>query len=119
MKRFRYALDPLCLAACGLYAAGRWGLQPRVAGGFWHHPFTDLLLIPAGLPLVLWLQRRLGLRPHDRPPHWAEVGLHLIVWTVAAEVLAPRLAGSAVGDWRDALAYAAGALVAGGWWALA
>lgn len=89
------------------------------AGGFWHDQFTDLLLVPAALPVVLWLQRRLGLRAHDARPTWREIGLHLAVWSVAAELIAPRLFHAATGDWKDVAAYAAGAVLAGGWWHVA
>ena len=117
MNRFRYALDPLCLVACAAYVIGR-GLRPRFPDGFWPNQFTDLLLIPAALPLLLWVQRRLGLRPHDGRPSWREIGLHLAVWTIAAELVAPLAFHSATGDWRDVLAYSAGAVVAGSWWSL-
>lgn len=117
MKRFRYALDPLCLAGVAAYALGRWWLRPHSApGGFWHDQFTDVWLIPAALPLLLWLQRKIGLRLHDAPPRWSEIALHTVAWTLAAEVLAPLLTARATGDWRDALAYAGGAVMAGMWW---
>lgn len=118
MNRFRYALDPLCLAAGAAYAAGRWVVHPHVTAGFWHDHFTDCLLIPAALPLLLWVYRRLGLRTHDGRPAWREIGAALAVWALAGEVVAPRLFATATGDWRDVLAYAGGALVAGGWWTL-
>ena len=119
MKRFRYGIDPLCLLACVAYFAGRWGLRQHVASGFWHDQFTDLLLIPAALPFLLWFQRRLGLRMHDARPSWREIGLHVAVWSVAAEVIAPLVFHTGTADWRDVLAYGAGAAVAGGWWSLA
>lgn len=113
--RFRYARDPLCGLACGLYALNRWGLKPHSHSAFLHSHFNDLLLIPAALPLVLWLQRRLGLRTHDAPPEARELALHVVVWSVMAEIVAPHFAHG-TGDWRDALAYAAGALAAWAWW---
>lgn len=119
MKRFRYAADPLCVLACVTYAFARWFLRHRVHGGFWHDQFTDLLLIPAALPVMLWVQRRLGLRANDARPSWREIGFHLGVWSLAAEVAAPWLFHSATGDWRDVVAYGCGAILAGGWWALA
>ncbi|HEX2861882.1 MAG TPA: class I SAM-dependent methyltransferase [Lacunisphaera sp.] len=119
MKRFRYALDPLCVAACAAYAVGRWVVQPRAAPGFWHDQFTDCLLIPAALPLLLWVYRRLGLRADDRWPSSREVALAFAIWAVATEGIAPLLFSHATGDWRDILAYATGAVVAGVWWALA
>lgn len=116
MSRFRYGLDPLCLVAMVTYAFGRWGLRSWIGSGFWHDQFTDLLLVPAALPLVLWLQRRVGLRLHDAPPTWREVGLHLAVWSLAAEIVAPPLFSGSTGDWRDLVAYGAGATLAGAWW---
>jgi hypothetical protein len=78
--------------------------------------FHDLLLIPAALPLVLWFQRKLGWRTHDRPPTVAEISLHVIVWTVMCEGIGPQLFRHATADWRDGLAYLAGAAVAAWWW---
>lgn len=116
MKRFGYLLDPLCLLACALYAANRFWFRDAAGGVFLHGYFNDLLLIPAGLPLVLWLQRRLGLRRDDRPPGWREIGLHLAAWALMAEAIMPQLSARSVADGYDVVAYAAGALVAGAWW---
>jgi hypothetical protein len=112
MTRFRYALDSLCLAACALYAVNRWLVKPHVSSPFLRGHFNDLLLIPCALPLVLWLQRRLGLRLHDEAPSLAEVALHLAVWTLIAEWIGPRWMHRGVADGWDAAAYTAGAVVA-------
>lgn len=119
MKRFRYVLDPLCLAAVAAYVFGRWWLRAHVAHGFWHDQFTDALLIPAALPVALWVQRCLGLRNDDARPRWREIVLHVAVWSIAAEVLAPLAFHHATGDWRDVVAYTAGALGAAAWWSAA
>jgi hypothetical protein len=116
LKSFRYAFDPLCLTAVAAYVFGRWWLRAQGAHGFWHDQFTDLLLIPAALPLSLWIQRRLGLRAHDEPPRWREIVLHVAAWSIAAELIAPHVFHHATGDWRDVAAYTAGALGAGAWW---
>ncbi len=116
MKRFAYALDPLCLAACALYALNRFHLRAHADSGFLHNYFNDVLLIPAALPLALWVQRQLHLRSHDAPPQWREIALHLLAWSFAAELLAPRLFAHATADPRDVLAYAIGALLAGLFW---
>jgi hypothetical protein len=116
MKRFGYAADPICLIACALYAANRWWLSQHVGGPFLHGYFNDLLLIPAALPLALWLQRRLGCRSHDQAPTWSEIALHLVVWSVTAEALIPQLLTHSVADWKDVAAYTFGAAVAGCWW---
>lgn len=116
MIRFGYLRDPLCLAACALYLLNRLWLRSHVGGAFLSGQFDDLLLIPAALPVVLWIQRRLGLRADDRPPAWSEIGVHLFAWTLAAEVVMPHFASHATADWKDAVAYGAGALVSGFWW---
>lgn len=116
MKRFGYAADPLCLIACLLYAANRWWWAERIGGVFWRGYFNDLLLIPAALPLALWIQRRLGCRTHDRFPKWNEITLHLAVWSVTAEAIMPRLLAHSASDGWDVVAYAGGAIVAGLCW---
>lgn len=110
--------DPLCIAACVLYAVNRAWLRGHVGGAFLQGHFNDLLLIPAALPLVLWCQRRLGVRADDARPRWAEIALHLVVWSIAAEWLMPHVTTHATGDWRDVVAYTAGAVVSGVWWQL-
>ena len=71
---------------------------------------------PAGLPLWLWLERRIGWRHDDRMPEWREIVFVLVTWTIAAELVAPRMFPQATGDAWDALAYAGGAVVAGLLW---
>ena len=116
MNRFRYLQDPLCLAACAAYAVNRW-LVPLVWKGiFLRGYFNDTLLIPAALPLMLWLHRRIGLRPDDQRPRWTEIGLHTVAWSVAAELVAPHLFARATGDPWDVAAYAGGALLSGLIW---
>ena len=115
MSRFRYWRDPLCLVCCGLYALNRWVLKPRVHSEFLHSHFNDLLLIPCALPGVLWLQRCLGLRGHDRTPEAGEILFHLVVWSILFEWIGPHLM-RVVGDIRDVAAYAVGAAAAWLWW---
>lgn len=119
MTRFRYGLDPLCLLACGLYAACRWVIRPYTDAVFWHSYSTDYLFIPAALPLWLWVERKLGLRTHDGFPTWSEIALVFVVWSFAAEAVAPRIFPTAIGDWFDVLTYAVGGVIAGAWWTLA
>lgn len=116
MRPFRYAQDRLCGVACAFYAANRWALPLQWKTPFLRHHFNDLLFIPAALPLMLWLQRKLGLRTTDAYPDWSEILLHLVVWSIAAEVVGPRLFARATGDVWDVAAYAAGAVVAAVVW---
>ncbi len=116
MKRFRYALDPLCVVSCAGYAANRWLVPFSMKGPFLRNHFNDTLLIPAALPLILWVHQRLKWRPPDARPTWSEILLHWAVWSVAAEVVAPHLFTRATGDPWDVVAYAGGALVSGVIW---
>jgi hypothetical protein len=118
VKRFGYLRDPLCLLACASYAVNRWLVPLALKGIFLRGYFADCLLIPAALPPMLWVQRQLKLRPDDRPPAWREIALHVVVWSIAAEVIAPHLFARAHGDPWDIAAYAAGALLSGFIWQL-
>jgi len=114
--RFRYGADPLCLIGCGLYAINRWLLKPHLASAFLHGQFNDLLFIPCALPLLLWVQRRLGLRTHDDFPRPGEIALHLIVWTLIIEWIGPRWLHHGTADGWDVAAYVLGAMAAGAVW---
>ncbi len=118
MSRFRYARDPLCAAACACYAANRWLVPLAVKGIFLRNYFADTLLIPAALPLLLWVHARLGFRPPAARPGWREILLHLLVWSLSAEVIASHCFTHATGDPWDVAAYAGGALVSGLLWQL-
>ncbi|HEY5893956.1 MAG TPA: class I SAM-dependent methyltransferase [Chthoniobacterales bacterium] len=116
MRPFRYAFDPLCLIACVAYGLNRWILEPVSSWAFLHEHFNDLLLIPAALPPLLWLQRRLGLRTHDLPPTGMEIAGHWLVWSIVSEGIGPHLFAWATGDILDVAAYAIGAIAADIWW---
>src|ERR1700743_879480 len=89
MNRFRYGRDPLFLLASVAYALNRWVLKPLVPSPFLHNHFNDLLLIPAALPGLLWVQRILGLRQPDRMPTWPEILMHWLVWSIVCEWIGP------------------------------
>lgn len=116
MKRFAYWRDPLALAAVGTYALNRWVFIRLGAAGFWRNHFNDVLVIPAALPVLLWMHRRLGLRNHDDAPSALEVGAHLAVWAFVCEYAGPRWTARGTADPRDVLAYASGAAAAWLWW---
>jgi hypothetical protein len=113
---FRYYRDPLFLASCTLYCGWRWLFKPHVHSIFLHSYASDVLLIPAALPLLLWVHRQLGWRNDDRSPTWAEIGLHWVVFSAVCEGLAPLIIRRATADWGDVLAYGIGAIVAGWIW---
>jgi hypothetical protein len=116
MKRFLYLRDPLFLVGCATYALNRWLVKPHVHTGFFHSHFNDCWLIPCALPPILWLHRRLGLRSHDAPPQFSEILPHLVFWSLLFEWIGPKFVPHTTEDPLDALAYAAGAVLAGLWW---
>lgn len=116
---FRYWRDPLFLMGSAAYAINRVLVPAALQAPWWRGHFADLLLIPVGLPLWLWLERRIGWRRDDGMPRWREIAFVLVAWTVAAELIAPRLFAHATGDGWDGLAYACGAVAAGLLWRLA
>jgi hypothetical protein len=115
-RQFRYWRDPICLGAAATYIAYRWLVPVAVQTPFWSGHFADILLIPVGLPLWLWLERRIGWRSDDLMPRWREIAFVLVTWTVAAELIAPRIFSQATGDVWDAVAYAGGSVIAGVLW---
>ncbi|HEX7653284.1 MAG TPA: hypothetical protein VF607_07240 [Verrucomicrobiae bacterium] len=126
MKGFGYLRDPLCWGALSLYAVNRLLIRPH-AGPYFHSHFPglasflnahfdDLLLLPAALPVVLWLQRAFGWRRHDEPPGWGEMWLHLLVWSVMAKIIGPHYLHIGVMDPWDLLYFTLGGVSAVGWW---
>jgi hypothetical protein len=115
-RHFLYWRDPICLSAATTYIGYRCLIPVAGQTPLWSGHFADLLLIPAGLPLWLWLERRSGWRSDDQMPRWREIAFALVTWTVAAELIAPRMFSQATGDVWDAVAYTCGAVIAGLWW---
>lgn len=116
LSTFRYLRDPLFLSSCLLYTLNRWVIKPQMPHSFFAWWFNDLFLIPCAAPLCLWIERRLGVRKHDKPPTAGEIAFYLLFWSVLFEIIAPHFIPYATGDWHDALAYAIGGLVAWAWW---
>lgn len=116
MSGFGYWRDPVCLAAMAVYALSRWVLMPLIPSPFLQGHLNDLLLIPAALPVVLWLQRRAGLRAHDQTPSWVEMLQHLAVWALICELIGPHWLHHGTADVWDVVAYAVGGVAACLWW---
>jgi hypothetical protein len=126
MKRFGYLHDRLFGCSLAVYAINRLAIRPHLAGYFqahlpWVWPFLhshldDLLLMPAALPVVLWLQRLTGLRKHDQPPGWGEMFGHLAIWSVMCKIVGPFHYHIGVADPWDVLFFAGGGVAACLWW---
>lgn len=116
---FGYLRDPLFLACLLVYGANRmledWGMSPPVFRSY----LNDVICIPFWLPLMLWAEHKLGLRPHDDPPYAYEIVIPLVFLAAVFEVILPSLPawrGLTVPDPNDVLCYAAGAFLANRFW---
>jgi hypothetical protein len=116
VKRFRYLRDGLFLICCSLYVLNRWVIKPHTHNAFLLFHFNDLLLMPAALPVLLWMQRGLRLRNTDEPPTWNEIALYTVFWSILFEVIGPHLLRRATGDPWDVVVYVIGGIGAGLWW---
>jgi hypothetical protein len=117
--RFRYLSDRLFLCCVGLYVVNRWVLEVLFPRSFFSHHLNDLICIPFWVPIMLFLLRKLRLRPHDHPPLSYEILVPLITWAVIFEMWLPAVAafrGLATPDHRDVLFYTLGALIAAVIW---
>jgi len=117
--RFRYLRDPLFLACAAAYLVNRVILRRVWEGGFVHDHLNDLICLPVWVPVMLWVERRLGLRRHDGPPEALEVIIPLLAWSWLFEIALPKtefFGRYCVADHRDILYYAAGALGAVFFW---
>jgi hypothetical protein len=117
--RFLYLRDPLFLLCVATYFVNRFALKRIWATGFVHEHLNDLICIPFWVPIMLFIQRRCGLRADDASPRAAEIVIPLVIWSWVFEIILPQtgiLGDACVGDYLDVLAYACGALIAGLFW---
>jgi hypothetical protein len=119
MTHFQYLRDPLFLGCVVMYFLNRWALKPLWQGGFVHAHLNDLICIPFWVPIMLWVQRRLGLREWDGPPLASEILIPLFAWSWFFEIALPPsgLVGSrAVADHQDIVYYSLGSALAACFW---
>jgi len=112
---FRYLRDRLFLACVAAYFINRLVLKRIWVSGFVHDHFNDLICIPFWVPVMLWIERSIGLRRRDGPPDAMEIAVPLVVWSWTFEVFLPArgwLGPHCAADHRDVLWYSVGALAA-------
>src|ERR1700746_840251 len=117
--RFRYLCDPLFLLCLATYFVNRFVFKAIWKDGFVHEHLNDLICIPFWVPIMVFAQRKLGLRHNDDSPRPGEVVIPLVVWSWVFEILLPTtgiLGERCVGDYVDILYYSLGALLAGTFW---
>jgi hypothetical protein len=126
MNRFGYLRDRLFWLSAAAYSFNRLYLKFHLTAlraspfhfvwSFFHSHFDDLLLMPAALPVVLWMQRFTGLRKNDLPPSWMEMIFHLAIWSVICKVVGPFWLKIGTADPWDVLAFTFGGVAAWFWW---
>ena len=75
--RFLYLRDPLFLLCVLTYFVNRFVLKAIWTTGFIHEHLNDLICLPFWVPILLFAQRRVGLRDNDDPPRSAELVIPL------------------------------------------
>jgi hypothetical protein len=120
MSRFNYLADPVCVCALLTYALNRfwWKQSFSAVFPFLRDHLDDFLLIPAALPVLLWVFKQTGLRKSDAPPSLQEVLYWATVWSVVFEGIFPIAFRKGVQDWKDVGSYFAGGLLAWVLWLL-
>jgi len=86
---FLYLRDPLFLCCVLVYFVNRLIFKNVWPTGFVHEHLNDLICIPLWVPIMLWVERLLMLRPDDRPPDAIEVIVPLLVWSWVFEMILP------------------------------
>lgn len=114
--QFKYCSDWLFMVAVTAYACNRWMPKTSALDHNWFVSgyLNDLLLVPCILPPVLRVRRWLGARTNDLAPSVREVVGFVALWSVAFEVVIPRIHCSLpreTADIRDVVAYALGGAI--------
>jgi hypothetical protein len=117
--RFLYLRDPLFLFCVATYFINRLVLKRVWTEGFVHEHLNDVICIPFWVPIMLFIQKRVGLRPFDGSPRASEIIIPLVIWSWVFEIILPEIAvlgDACVADYLDVLSYACGALIAAIFW---
>jgi hypothetical protein len=116
---FRYLRDPLFLFCLALYVANRYVFKRIWDDGFVHAHLNDLICMPLWVPIMLFVQRQLGLREDDAPPRAGEIVIPLVLWSWIFEVILPHtdlMRQHCIADPWDIVYYTLGALIAVIFW---
>jgi hypothetical protein len=116
---FAYLRDPLFLVCFAAYWLHKLLVVCGLSNDWLRAWLNDVICLPFWVPIILWAQRRLGLRTHDGPPAAIELVVPLVIFAGVFEVWLPStrtFAGLAVPDPCDVLCYACGGLGSALFW---
>ncbi len=120
-RPFRYLADPVCIAALILYAMNRFYLKPHHVGGWFTRGYlNDVLCLPLFVPMILYAEHVLHVRPHFGFPRVWEILQIGAAFTLVFQVIIPRFPKVFItaGDPYDILAYSAGGVIGWSCWTL-
>lgn len=83
---------------------------------FFYCYWNDLWFMPCALPMILFVQRKIGSRSGDAYPSCWEVTMNLVVWSIVVEVVGPVFLRRGTCDWRDVVMYGIGGLCGWVYW---
>jgi len=118
--RYQAFHDPIFWFGVALYLLNKFWLQSHFQSAFLKGYVTDLLAIPIGLPILIWLFQKLELRGELAPRIWEVLAL-VLVCSLLFEVILPPISTFEKfgdGDILDVLAYAVGGVIGIVWWKL-
>ena len=100
------------------YWAHRWLAGIGMSNSLLRGHLNDVICIPFWLPMMLWANRKLRLRTHDRPPDSVEIVVPLMIWSALFEVVPLQQIWHipTVADPYDVFSYSIGALAAAVFW---
>ncbi len=116
---FLYLKDPLFLCSFVLYFLNRYGFERFLEIDFFSSYVNDLICIPFWVPIMLYIQQKIGLRVDNSPPKYYEIIIPVITWSWIFEVFLPRnpvIGDLAIADPYDIICYCLGGLIAGIIW---
>src|ERR1700677_4634036 len=88
---FRYFADPVCITCLVIYPINRFYLKPHHIGGWFTHGYlNDVLCLPMFVPMILYIQRALGLRTHDGYPRLWELFQNWAIFSIVFQAILPR-----------------------------
>jgi len=117
--RFRPLQDPLLIVCLAVYALNRFVLKPYLPWSFLHEHLNDLICLPFWVPIMLFVQKSIGLRPDDQPPRASEIAIPLVLWSWVFEIWLPYTPFGrqwCTADPADIVSYSLGALGAAAFW---
>lgn len=112
-SKFKYLFDPLFLISVVVVILNKLTFPKPywLDCTFCNYYLNDALLIPVVIPVILYLSKAIKLRDEFCPPTFLEVGIPLLIWSIAFELIGPFYFELGTSDPFDVCAYFIGGLL--------